>query len=159
MVNAHDRTGKHRHAVAVGWITLPHMPILGQAGLLESSARSCRYTGDKNPWSHVGILHTHGDTDSLGRGLSWRQQWMLNLDMEWRFGGEGCCPPLLFPRLLSIRSHLSFSSSALWPTTKKPSGFLSCRGWLISLSLTLSSSSSHVPNSSPLSLSSPCYAP
>lgn len=82
MANAHDRTRKHGHAVAVGWITPPYVPILRQARLLASSAGSCRCAGDKNPWSHMGVLHTH--RDSLGRGLFWRQQWMLT----WTWSGD-----------------------------------------------------------------------
>lgn len=73
VANAYDRTCKHGHAVAARWIAPPHTPILCQAGLL-AALLACWGQG---PLSHVGILHTLGDNDSLGRDLSWKQQWML----------------------------------------------------------------------------------
>lgn len=56
------------------------MPILCQAGLL--AALLVRW--GQGPLSHVGILHTLGDTDSLGKSLSQRLQWMLT----WTWSGD-----------------------------------------------------------------------
>lgn len=128
VANAYDRTCKHGHAVAARWIALPHTPILCQAGLL-AALLACWGQG---PLSRVGILHTLGDNDSLGRDLSRKQQGMLT-GHRVELWGRGSCPPLPSPRLLAILSHQSFSSSALWPTTIKPSRIpvLSCPVWVI----------------------------